>query len=564
MTAFSAFPITNTAFTSFDFAATGAPTNRTMPVRLAEVVNVKDWGAVGDGSTNDTAAIQAAFDAAFGTWASPHGGDDEALNKSVWFPPGAYKVASPLAAKTVSGAADNGSGLIRLTLNNTTSLANGDIVYVRAVGGVSNANLSYTIKDVDSTHVTLVNSTFSGAYTSGGTVRTPCLRVKDVQGGKIVGSGKMATRIFTDDTACAVISTNGWGYGTVSDIGFASAATGIAFDLNGDGGAAIGGDTTVASQSSMFINCSFGGGATPGDYAVTIGMGQHMGSEMTFLNCYVAAGTVGGLCWFNFNALAGTVIGGNIASNNPDNDGAEPVCGSGILVNAGACPIIHGVSFQNFNGQDIDIQNGAGDAYCITGCRTESENFVSGPAVTDMSLFIGGCCQATSSTAEGYFYQGGCSVTIDACASTQGANKYISGQNASVIVRNSLFVNSDYWYGGSNENYNYLEITPQPEIELTAATYTTLSRDGGCKLKFNRATAQTVTIPKNSDATNRLTTGAFIDVQQTGAGKTTFVGASGVTVRSRGGLLSLNGQYAVGRLVCDGADLWTFSGDIAA
>ena len=58
----------DTAFTSFGFPATGAPTNRTMPNRLAEVKNVLDWGAdpTGNGgtATATTAAIQNAVDAA--------------------------------------------------------------------------------------------------------------------------------------------------------------------------------------------------------------------------------------------------------------------------------------------------------------------------------------------------------------------------------------------------------------------------------------------------------------------------------------------------------------------
>src|SRR5438046_2626554 len=50
----------DTPFSAFAFPATGAPMARTMPDRLSEVKNVKDFGAVGNGSNDDTAAIQAA------------------------------------------------------------------------------------------------------------------------------------------------------------------------------------------------------------------------------------------------------------------------------------------------------------------------------------------------------------------------------------------------------------------------------------------------------------------------------------------------------------------------
>jgi hypothetical protein len=73
------------AFTSFAFPATGAPTPRTMPERLAEIKNVKDFGAKGDGGADDTAAIQAAVD-----WTS------EASRGTIYFPLGTYKVSSPI------------------------------------------------------------------------------------------------------------------------------------------------------------------------------------------------------------------------------------------------------------------------------------------------------------------------------------------------------------------------------------------------------------------------------------------------------------------------------------
>src|SRR5262245_13127956 len=74
------------AFTTSGSTATGAPTKRTTPARISDVVNVNDWGAKGDGITNDTAAIQAAIARAYSL---PSGG------ATVFFPRGTYIVGSP-------------------------------------------------------------------------------------------------------------------------------------------------------------------------------------------------------------------------------------------------------------------------------------------------------------------------------------------------------------------------------------------------------------------------------------------------------------------------------------
>ena len=73
-----------TVFYTWGFPATGATANRTMPVRLGEVVNVKDWGAVGDG-TDDVTFIQDAIDHCI----SQGGG-------TIFFPTGSYGIASAL------------------------------------------------------------------------------------------------------------------------------------------------------------------------------------------------------------------------------------------------------------------------------------------------------------------------------------------------------------------------------------------------------------------------------------------------------------------------------------
>jgi Pectate lyase superfamily protein len=112
----------DTPFTTFSFPATGAPTPRTMPNRLAEVVNVKDFGAAGDGSMDDTAAIQAALNAAYGSSSSPNGSFPGSMkNRAVFFPAGYYKITRALTLKSVMGAHIFGAGRFATTIQNVTS-----------------------------------------------------------------------------------------------------------------------------------------------------------------------------------------------------------------------------------------------------------------------------------------------------------------------------------------------------------------------------------------------------------------------------------------------------------
>ena len=79
-----------------DITATGSTTARSLEDRFADIVNVKDFGAVGDGVTDDTEAIQAAFD--FGR------------GNTVFIPAGVYLVSRTLIAR--AGSKIVGSGMV--------------------------------------------------------------------------------------------------------------------------------------------------------------------------------------------------------------------------------------------------------------------------------------------------------------------------------------------------------------------------------------------------------------------------------------------------------------------
>ncbi len=72
--------------------ATGSTTARALKDRAADVINVKDYGAKGDGVTDDTSSIAAAAVAAYG---APQGG-------AIFFPRGSYKVTSTIVLTNIS------------------------------------------------------------------------------------------------------------------------------------------------------------------------------------------------------------------------------------------------------------------------------------------------------------------------------------------------------------------------------------------------------------------------------------------------------------------------------
>jgi hypothetical protein len=129
--------------------ATGGSAARSLAERFGDVVNVKDFGATGNGTTDDSAAIQAAVNAAL---AKPHSA------QTVFFPPGRFLIGTRITANIPNANYENGitiqgSGQVETQLlcapNNTVGVleivgnANQEIMSVRDLRITSSINKDY-------------------------------------------------------------------------------------------------------------------------------------------------------------------------------------------------------------------------------------------------------------------------------------------------------------------------------------------------------------------------------------------------------------------------------------
>lgn len=96
----------------------------------------------------------------------------------------------------------------------------------------------------------------------------------------------------------------------------------------------------------------------------------------------------------------------------------------------------------------------------------------------------------------------------------------------------------------------------------TGATYTAVLTDDGKLVTMSNASANTITIPPNSGVAFGI--GTQINIAQLGAGATTIVAGSGVTLNSDGAKLKLNAQYAVATCIKTDTNTWFVVGNLKA
>ena len=370
----------DTPFANFAFPATGAPSLRTMPDRLAEIRNVKDFGAIGDGRTDDTAAIQATFDAAFGSSASPHG-DSTYLNRPVYFPTGGYKITRPLILTGVKGANIFGDGMNSSTIFWGSNVFPGNTL----TGGNPNNSVTPMIQ-MDGfafSRISNLNFYFGNSQDK----NTTC----------IYGFGNSSTSPVVLDFCTFA----GASYGVLLGAGSPNNVSewqfrGCRFTENGQAGVFIVGQNTL---NMMFYSCGLAhNGFAPLTTVVTAKIDNGSGSAGTILNVTaVSSGPPlarGLLLYSDAGNIKGTTMITETRAENGSRTGtggtgtytvsvAQNVSSQtikamnphvGNLVNLnGSMPIVHGCDMTN---SPIDIVDYSSNNLSVQGIRSESVGFI--------------------------------------------------------------------------------------------------------------------------------------------------------------------------------------------
>ena len=112
--------------------------------------------------------------------------------------------------------------------------------------------------------------------------------------------------------------------------------------------------------------------------------------------------------------------------------------------------------------------------------------------------------------------------------------------------------------------YNGVWRDHQDSTTLSAktASYTLALTDAGKTINMNVATANDLTIPLNGSAPFAI--GQRLDIIQTGAGQTTIVPTSGVTLNSKNSNKKIAARYSGATLIKLDTDTWILIGDLTA
>lgn len=119
-----------------------------------------------------------------------------------------------------------------------------------------------------------------------------------------------------------------------------------------------------------------------------------------------------------------------------------------------------------------------------------------------------------------------------------------------------------YQDGTSNDNFFAGKTILTVKFNRQTSSYTLIASDRSKMVEMNVATANNLTVPLDSSVPYAI--GTEIEVAQYGAGQTTIVATSGVTIRSASGNLKIASQYVAISLIKIGTNEWYCFGNLSA
>lgn len=320
------------------FKVTGGTLSESLGDRAARIINVKDFGAVGDWNgttgTDDTTAIQAAF-----TAMSPGGQANPSLNRPVFLPPGNYRTTLPLNVLAQSGGLIFGAGK----------------------------------------HVSTI--TYTGSGTQGQTISTAG------DGATVAGYTPIIMTDGVNQTKFKDFSITGTTTNRTS-----GGSTTMGFFMYQPASGSTGRGVTSAC---CFENLSISNVATDGAF---LGVGANC-ENMDFLNCDFDQCDIAGIFANGYNSLNNVVIGGvvsNCAINATYNFATVTLgVGGGLCNSNGSISTIMGVRFVN---NKLDILNLGGQGMSIMGGTTDGGASFAACIASSGALFVSGFTYGAAST----------------------------------------------------------------------------------------------------------------------------------------------------------------------
>ena len=292
------FKGTESGYTSQTGASLLSPVTRSLQAVLDESISVKEFGATGDGTTDDTAAINRAIQQVYVSSML----SDTPVRRLIKFPAGTYKVTSTLLIPPYCTLVGDGKNNTVITSTTATVFTTADSLYQSGIGSIGTNSAALP---------TSIAIGYMGVSTTGGTNSVAVIDsatdvlFKSVYFSAASGAARTVTITNSSSTTKNVTFENCTFNGAATGLGATGTGVGVRvkdslFTNNSTAGIAIGSylsgvvsennyyDTTVATAITGLTgnNYSFGDTYTSGDNA-----GLYSGSAKTGTGRSVALST---------------------------------------------------------------------------------------------------------------------------------------------------------------------------------------------------------------------------------------------------------------------------------